>query len=105
MACSFSTEFAASVLRNVETTGGILDDEYAPILKRYIGGSATRQTGDIYQTADQVAAVALATMSANPPPIRTRTSAWGEQLCAFKVGLDPDGSKQQADVYGRFLAE
>lgn len=98
-----STEFAASVLRNVQNTGGILEDEYAPILQRYISGSATRQTGDIYQTADEVAAVALATLSANPPPIHIRTSRWGEDLCAFKVALDPDGHKQRADVFDRFL--
>lgn len=99
------TEFAPSALKYVEATGGILDDEYAPILRRYIGGAARRQTDDVYQTADAVAAVAIGTLGATPPPIRIRTSPWAEALCAFKTGLDPDGSKQQSDVFDRFLRE
>jgi NAD(P)-dependent dehydrogenase (short-subunit alcohol dehydrogenase family) len=98
-----TTEFANSARKNLESTGGILADEYAPILMKYIGGAATRTNTGVYQTADEVAAVALGTLTTSPPPIRIRTSNWADSLCAFKTGLDPDGSKQQADVFNRFL--
>lgn len=98
------TEFAPNVMKQVEETGGMLDDEYLPILQKYIGGSASRQ-GDVgtYQTADEVAAVVMDCVAAETPPIRTRTSDWAEELCALKTGLDPDGRKQQAMVVERFL--
>lgn len=98
------SDFAANIMKQMETTGGMLDDEYLPILQKYVGGSQTRQTGsDIYQTADQVAAVVLECVDAASPPIRRRTSKWGEELTRFKTDLDPDGRKQQASVIAEFL--
>lgn len=98
------SDFAANIMKQMETTGGMLDDEYLPILQKYVGGSQTRQTGsDIYQTADQVAAVVLECVDAASPPIRRRTSKWGEELTRFKTDLDPDGRKQQSSVIAEFL--
>lgn len=99
------SEFAASVLKQVEETGGMLDDEYLPILQKYVGGSQNRQAGsDIYQTADEVASVVLDCINSTTPPIRTRTSNWGEAFCALKTDLDPDGKKLQAQVIEQFLS-
>lgn len=99
------SEFATSVLKQVEETGGMLDDEYLPILQKYVGGSQNRQAGsDIYQTADEVAAVIMECVEAKDPPIRKRTSKWGEEFCALKTDLDPDGKKGQAQVIKQFLS-
>ncbi len=98
------SEFATNVLKHVGATGGMLEDEYLPILQQYIGGSQNRQDGsDIYQTVDQVAAVVMDCVEAENPPIRTRTSKWGENFCRFKTEADPDGKKQQAMVIEQFL--
>ncbi len=100
-----SSEFAANVMKQVGESGGMLDDEYLLILQKYIGGAATRQSGsDIYQTADQVAAVVVDCIGAANPPVRTRTSKWSEDFTTLKSGLDPDGKKQQAAVIAQFLS-
>lgn len=99
------SEFAASVLKQVEETGGMLDDEYLPILQKYVGGSQNRQAGsNIYQTADEVADVIMTCVDAKDPPIRARTSEWSEAFCALKTDLDPDGKKLQAQVIEQFLS-
>lgn len=100
-----SSEFAANVMKHVAATGGMLEDEYLPILQKYVGGSQTRQAGsDIYQTSAEVAAVVMGCVEAENPPIRQRTSNWGEAFTKLKTGLDPDGTKQQALVIEQFLS-
>ncbi|MDP5215887.1 SDR family oxidoreductase [Ruegeria sp. 2205SS24-7] len=96
------TEFANSVLKQVSETGGMLEDEYLPILQSYISGSQAR--GDTaYQSADEVAEVVIRCMEAETPPIRARTSDWAEDLCRLKTEADPDGRKLQAKVMRDFL--
>lgn len=99
------SEFAANVMKQVEETGGLLEDEYLPILQKYIGGAQGRAAGsDIYQTAEKVASVVLECVEANEPPIRKRTSKWGEEFTCFKTAADPDGRKQQAHVIQELLS-
>lgn len=99
------SEFAANVMKQVEETGGMLEDEYLPILQKYVGGAQARADGsDIYQTADQVAEVVMSCVDASDPPIRTRTSTWGEDFTQLKTGADPDGKRQQAAVIAQFLS-
>lgn len=96
------SEFITNVMKHVGETGGMLGDEYLPILQRYVGHSQAR--GDAaYQTADQVAGIVLDCMHAKSPPIRARTSKWGEDLCHLKTAQDPDGLKMQAKVVEDFL--
>lgn len=103
-----ATEFVANVMSQVAGTGGILEDEYKPILESYIGGSQTRGSEArggqaAYQTADEVAEVVIGTIQSETPPLRTRTSDWSEALCQLKTGLDPDGHKLRAQVTRQFL--
>ena len=98
------SEFANNVLAHVAETGGMLEDAYLPILQKYIGGAQARQGGDIYQTADQVAAVVMRCVEDKDPPIRLRTSQWGEAFCALKTDPDPDGKKLQAQVIEQSLS-
>ncbi len=99
------SEFATNVLKHVEATGGMLEDEYLPILQKYIGGAQARMDGsDIYQTSEQVASVVMGVVEASDPPIRIRTSNWGEAFTRLKTEADPDGKKQQAAVIEQFLS-
>ncbi|WP_289081605.1 SDR family oxidoreductase [uncultured Sulfitobacter sp.] len=98
-----ASEFANTVLEQVEQTGGMLEDEYLPILQKYIAGSQNRQETGIYQTADEVAAIVMKVMGSEHPPVRTRTSEWSEDFSKLKTGLDPDGLKQQSLVAEQFL--
>jgi hypothetical protein len=98
-----TSEFAASALRQVEATGGIRDDEYRPLLMRYVGGAQARQGEGVYQTSDEVAKVVVGVIEASDPPIRKRTSSWGEAFCALKTDLDPDGRTLRDQVFERFL--
>ena len=99
-----ASEFANNVLAHVAETGGMLEDEYLPILQNYIGGAESRQGGDIYQTAEEVAEIVMTCVEAEDPPIRLRTSKWGEAFCRLKTDLDPDGRKLQAQVIKQFLS-
>jgi NAD(P)-dependent dehydrogenase (short-subunit alcohol dehydrogenase family) len=100
-----STEFAPNVLKHVSETGGMIEDEYLPILQKYIGGASTRQEGSgIYQTPDEVSAVVMECVEADEPPIRVRTSDWAEEFTSLKTGLDPDGKKLQGQVIAQFLS-
>jgi NAD(P)-dependent dehydrogenase (short-subunit alcohol dehydrogenase family) len=99
-----SSEFAVNVMKHVTQTGGMLQDEYLPILERYIGGAQSRAAGsDLYQTADEVAQIVMRCIENPNPPIRTRTSKWGEAFTFLKTAADPDGKKLQAEVIRQFL--
>jgi len=98
-----ASEFANTVLAQIAQTGGMLEDEYLPILQKYISGSQRRQDTGIYQTADEVAEVVMQVMSMGQPPVRTRTSEWSEAFTKLRTGLDPDGRKQQNLVIEQFL--
>jgi NAD(P)-dependent dehydrogenase (short-subunit alcohol dehydrogenase family) len=96
------SEFAASAMKQIQASGGLLQDEYLPLLQRYIGGATARGTS-AYQDADEVAAVVLRCIDADDPPVRVRTSAWAEALCELKTRADPDGKKLQRHVIDTFL--
>ena len=98
-----TSEFANTVMEQMAQTGGMLEDEYLPILQKYVAGAQNRQDTGIYQTADEVAAVVMQVMDAQQPPIRARTSEWAETFTKLKTSLDPDGLKQQAQVVDQFL--
>lgn len=97
-----SSEFASSALKQFQSSGGMTDDEYRPILEKYIGGAGGRSEG-LYQTPDQVADVVLDCLASSEPPIRVRTSEWAEGFCSLKTQADPTGRKQQQEVIKTFL--
>ena len=97
-----TTEFANTVLKQVAETGGMLEDDYLPLLQKYVGGSQDRQ-GGAYQTPEAVAEVVMQVVNAKSPPLRIRTSEWSENITRFKTGLDPDGHKQRDLIVEHFL--
>jgi short-subunit dehydrogenase len=96
------TEFANSALQQFQSTGGMKDDEYQPILAKYIGGAQSRSEG-IYQTSDQVADVVIQCIENPNPPVRIRTSTWSEEFCNLKTQADPTGKLLQEMVTKTFL--
>ena len=107
-----TSEFANSALAHFAKTGGMIDDEYRPVLEKYIGEAQARskmaESGEgtpVYQTAEQVADVVMACATSPSPPLRQRTSPWAEEICALKTHADPDGTKLQAQVIERFLGD
>lgn len=101
-----ATEFANSALSQFQSTGGMREDEYKPILQQYIGAAQARaaqgNTG-VFQTAAQVAQVIVECANNPEPPVRMRTSKWAENFCQLKTGLDPDGKKLQKFVLESLL--
>ena len=96
------SEFANAAMAHIQATGGMIQDEYLPILMNYVGGARAR--GDAaYQSADEVALVVMDCIESENPPIRVRTSAWANDLCELKTSVDPDGRKLQRKVIGMFL--
>ncbi len=96
------SEFAASARKQMAATGGLLEDEYRPLMDRYIAGASSRGP-EVFQTPDEVAAAVWACVESSDPPLRLRTSAWGEELCALKTAADPDGRRLQRKVTEMFL--
>lgn len=97
------SEFANSILKEVTATGGFPDDAYKPLIERYIGGRATRNTDGVFQSADEVAEIVLDCLAADAPPVRVRTSPWSEAFSSLKTQADPNGKRAQQMVYESML--
>lgn len=101
-----ATDFAKSATQKTMGTEGLPQDDYLPIIQKYISGMQKRAaSGEArsYQTAEQVAEVILKVIQAENPPIRVRTSDWAEDFCHFKTQADPTGEKQNQKVIDMFL--
>lgn len=97
-----ATEFAASVMKQIEASGGLTDDAYLPVMQKFLGSRETPPEG-IMQSAEEVARVLLDCISSDDPPIRTRTSDWSEDFTRLKTQADPDGKKLQKKVIDEML--
>ncbi|MBF7073429.1 SDR family oxidoreductase [Glaciecola sp. MH2013] len=92
-----SSEFANSVIAQLESSTGLPEDEYLPILRTYIAAAQQRsKESGVYQSANEVAELILSVVNSDNPPIRIRTSKWAEKFSELKTMCDPDGKKQQA---------
>ncbi|OGT70287.1 MAG: short-chain dehydrogenase/reductase [Gammaproteobacteria bacterium RIFCSPLOWO2_02_FULL_57_10] len=98
-----TSEFATNAFKQFNSTGGMKDDEYRPILEKYIGGAAARRAQGIYQTSDEVAQVVVACIENPEPPVRIRTSEWSNKFCDLKTRSDPTGKLLQESVIKTFL--
>lgn len=97
-----SSEFANSALKQIEESGGLPDDEYLPIIHRYLGNRDMRQDG-VFQTPQAVADVVLNCLASATPPVRLRTSEWAENFCRLKTEADPDGTRLRDKVLTEVL--
>ena len=97
-----SSDFAASAFKHYGATGGMVDDDYLPLVQRYLGGAEARSAG-VFQTPEAVAQVVLQCLQAEKPAIRIRTSDWAENFTRLKTLGDPDGRMQQAEIVQTML--
>ncbi|CQR51673.1 MULTISPECIES: SDR family oxidoreductase [Paenibacillus sonchi group] len=86
---AIATEFNNTVLGHVSETGGILDDEYKPVIEAYTQAFLQRNVEP--QTADSVAEVMWNLVHMEPKPLRIRTSEQAENFVSRKVSTDPTG--------------
>ncbi|MBP1966361.1 SDR family oxidoreductase [Paenibacillus aceris] len=86
---AIATNFNQTVLGHVQKTGGILEDEYKPIITQYLDNFAKRN--NVPQTSESVAEVMVKLMEMDPKPLRIRTSEAAEAFVQYKVSQDPTG--------------
>ncbi|NBD24455.1 SDR family oxidoreductase [Paenibacillus glycinis] len=86
---AIATNFTNTVLGHVQQTGGILDDEYKPMISRYLESFQARNS--VPQTAESVADVVWELLRLETKPLRVRTSEAAEAFSKFKVEQDPTG--------------
>ncbi|OPH59696.1 short-chain dehydrogenase [Paenibacillus ferrarius] len=86
---AIATNFNSTVLGHVQQTGGILEDEYKPMLMQYMDAFAKRNV--VPQTPESVADVMAKLVDMEPKPLRIRTSEAAETFVQYKVSQDPTG--------------
>lgn len=86
---AIATEFNSTVMGHVASTGGVLEDEYKPILDAYRAAFLERNVEP--QTAESVADVMWELVRQETKPLRLRTSERAEAFVAHKVSTDPTG--------------
>jgi NAD(P)-dependent dehydrogenase (short-subunit alcohol dehydrogenase family) len=101
------SEFANSVLSQLQVGGGVPEGDYQGLFEQYLSGIQRRtpeQTARLYQSAGQVAQVVLDVVESEDPPVRVRTSPWANEFCAYKTHADPSGKAQQKMVIDTLLS-
>ena len=96
-----ATEFIKSATQKTLGSSGLPNDDYTPILQKYLARS--QQRADSVQQPHQVAQIIWQVAQSKNPPIRIRTSAWAEALCMLKTKEDPTGHLQNQKVIEQFL--
>ncbi|NQX69455.1 SDR family oxidoreductase [Paenibacillus alba] len=86
---AIATNFNSTVLGHVQQTGGILEDEYKPMLTQYMDAFAKRNV--VPQTSESVADVMAKLVDMEPKPLRIRTSEAADTFVQYKVSQDPTG--------------
>ncbi|WP_042200414.1 SDR family oxidoreductase [Paenibacillus camerounensis] len=86
---AIATEFTKTVMGHVAVTGGILEDEYKPVIDAYTAAFLQRNVEP--QTAESVADVMWELVHMETKPVRIRTSERAEAFVAHKVKADPTG--------------
>lgn len=102
-----ATEFVKSTMSKTVTDGQMAHPDYMPIFQKYMAGIQKRASEGAeksFQTPVQVAEVILKVAESENPPLRIRTSEWGENFCKLKTDADPDGTKLLNYVKERFLS-
>ncbi|MEK3724425.1 SDR family oxidoreductase [Paenibacillus sp. FSL H8-0034] len=93
---AIGTHFNETVFNHVAKTGGILEDEYKPIIDSFIESFSKRNT--VPQTPESVADVVLQLVAMETKPLRLRTSEAAEAFVSTKVSNDPTGLESMLKV-------
>lgn len=95
------TEFGNSLTRYFESTGGILDDDYKPLMETYMGYRATfteEFKERAFQKPSDIASVIIKCIHDPNPKVRYLTSEGALAFTKLKTSLDPDGELMKAQV-------
>lgn len=99
-----SSEFANSVLANVEKSGGFPQDDFEQVLTDFMS-QRTNQDEGVFQTPSEIAEVILEQLNIERLPLRMRTSEWASNFTKYKTGADPTGLLQTDYVASRILGK
>lgn len=89
---AIQTEFVNRVLGDMQKSGGVLNDDYAPVLKTYM--DTAKKSFAAGQSPDEVARVILDCILSEKPYLRYQTSDKAREFIAAKLGNDPTGDIQ-----------
>lgn len=95
------TEFANSLTEYFESTGGILNDDYKPLMEDYMAYRATfteEFKEKAFQKPADIASVIIRCMNDPNPKVRYLTSEGTLAFTKLKTSLDPDGELMRAQV-------
>ncbi|OIN65998.1 short-chain dehydrogenase [Exiguobacterium sp. KRL4] len=83
------TNFTANVLDRLEQTGGLHDDDFKPIVERYLKTYRVRHKNR--QAASEIAELIFDLVQSDEKPLRVRTAPEDEAFVAHKTANDPSG--------------
>ncbi|SFS31556.1 SDR family oxidoreductase [Marininema halotolerans] len=86
---AIDTNFGQTVMENLQASGGIIEDEYKPVIDAYINTFRKRHVEP--QTPESVANVVYHLVQMETKPLRVRSSEAAESFSRFKTEKDPTG--------------
>jgi len=95
------SEFGNSLTEYFESAGGILNDDYKPLMETYMGYRATfteEFKEKAFQKPSDIAAVIIRCMNDPNPKVRYLTSEGTLAFTKLKTSLDPDGELMKVQV-------
>lgn len=95
------SEFGNSLTKYFESSGGILNDDYKPLMETYMGYRATftdEFKEKAFQKPADIAKVIIKCMNDPHPKVRYLTSEGTLAFTKLKTSLDPDGELLKAQV-------
>jgi NAD(P)-dependent dehydrogenase (short-subunit alcohol dehydrogenase family) len=95
------TEFGNSLTDYFESSGGILEDDYQPLMETYMGYRATftdEFKEKAFQKPSDISAVIIKCMNDPQPKVRYMTSEGVAAFTKVKTSLDPDGEILKTQV-------
>ncbi len=95
------SEFGNSLTEYFESAGGILNDDYKPLMETYMGYRATfteEFKEKAFQKPADIAAVIIRCINDPNPKVRYLTSEGTLAFTKLKTSLDPDGELMKAQV-------
>ncbi|MCA1057609.1 SDR family oxidoreductase [Rossellomorea aquimaris] len=99
-----TSEFANTILSDIDKSGGFQKDDYEQVLNDYMGQRTDRVDG-IFQTPEEIANVVVEQLKAEQLPLRIRTSKWSSDFTKYKTQADPTGLLQTNFVVSSMLGK
>ncbi|WP_395805134.1 SDR family oxidoreductase [Daejeonella sp.] len=95
------TEFGNNLTNYFNSTGGILNDDYKPLMENYMGyrASFTDEVKEkVFQKPAQIAEIIIKCMNDPHPKVRYMSSEGVATFTKVKTSLDPDGEILKTQV-------